>query len=343
MEDGFPTTDQASKPKRLRQKDLEEIRDKHLVGDDKLIPVWQRADRSAPLTPFVDAFSRAALATFSPVWKKKLDANPEFLVVDGKHLGVYKLVLDWIKLCIDEGNDIKFPDIEEIETDPEQRDDERPHPLHVLLEVIAVANILKIPEGSLQNGLKKVNNIPLPCCLFQSAYHINTQRAPGYARKHLIDLGFVERIYGSDNKEELTSDLREAAAISIFEAWWTRKLDEPEYDQYMSFLEQMRVDYPKLDEDLHEQFDKKKEYIEGKREEKKRARAEGAGQTGLDAASGRADGGWDTAAVDVKEGAGDAGDEWNQAAALVTTESPAVWEAAAEEAPAWAASSSSVW
>lgn len=87
------------------------LRDKHLTGDDKLIPIWQRADHKAPLTPFVDAFSRTALATFSPVWKKKLDANPEFLVVDGKHLSVYKLILDWIKLCIEEGNDVKFPDV----------------------------------------------------------------------------------------------------------------------------------------------------------------------------------------------------------------------------------------
>lgn len=33
---------------------------------------------------------------------------------------------------------------------------ERPHQLHVLLQVIAAANYLQIPEGSLQNGLKKV-------------------------------------------------------------------------------------------------------------------------------------------------------------------------------------------
>lgn len=87
------------------------LRDKHQSGEDKLIPIWQKAGLKQPLTPFVDAFSRTALATFSPIWKKKLDANPEFLVLDGPYLGTYKLILDWIKLCIDEGNDVKFPDV----------------------------------------------------------------------------------------------------------------------------------------------------------------------------------------------------------------------------------------
>lgn len=109
----------------------------------------------------------------------------------------------------------------------------------------------------------------------------------------------------------------------------------------MSFLEQMRVDYSQLDEDLHEQFNKKKEYIEGKREEKKRARAEASGAPGFDAANGSADGGWDNASVGVADGAGDAGDGWNQAAALVTTEGADSWET--EETPSWAAPSASMW
>lgn len=66
----------------------------------------------------MDAFSRTALATFSPVWKKKLDANPEFLVLDGPYLAFYKLILDWIKLCIEEGNDVKFPDVSSLTQEP---------------------------------------------------------------------------------------------------------------------------------------------------------------------------------------------------------------------------------
>lgn len=103
----------------------------------------------------------------------------------------------------------------------------------------------------------------------------------------------------------------------------------------------MRVDYPQLDEDLHEQFNKKKEYIEGKREERKRARnAEINGppvDTGFDNPDGPADGGWDS--VDGAGDAGDAGDGWNQAAAMMSNEGGADWAKTTDEAPSWAASS----
>lgn len=59
----------------------------------------------------MDAFSRTALATFSPQWKKQLDLHPEYCVAEGPYRGVFKLILDWIKLCIEEGNDVKFPDV----------------------------------------------------------------------------------------------------------------------------------------------------------------------------------------------------------------------------------------
>lgn len=118
-----------------------------------------------------------------------------------------------------------------------------------------------------------------------------TQRAPVYARKHLIDLDIVERIY-DENDKGYTDDLQEIAAISIFEAWWTKKLDEPEHDEYMGFLEQMRAEYPKLDEDLRTQFQKKKDFIEGKREEKKRLRDSEASAPLTDGAMGVGKG-WD--------------------------------------------------
>lgn len=172
--------------------------------------------------------------------------------------------------------------------------------------------------------------------------YICSQRAPGCARKHLIDLGFVERIYNSETGDDLTSDLREAAAMSIFEAWWTYKLDASEYDQYVSWLEQMRIDYPQLDEDLHEQFNKKKEFIEGKREERKRARAAEssapAADNGFDNPDAPADGGWDSV-----DGTVDAVDGWNQAAAMVSNEGGADWDKTTEEAPSWAVTSGSVW
>lgn len=151
-------------------------------------------------------------------------------------------------------------------------------------------------------------------------------------------------MYGNENDDDLTSDLREAAAISIFEAWWTHKLDAPEYDQYASWLEQMRIDYPQLDEDLHEQFNKKKEFIEGKREDRKRARdtefSAPPVDTGFDNPDAPIDGGWDSV-----DGTGDAGDGWNQAAAMVSIEGGVGvdWDKTTEEAPSWAASSNSMW
>lgn len=208
--------------------------------------------------------------------------------------------------------------------DREAQIDENSHQLHVLLEVIATANFLKIPEGSLQAGLKKVCAVP---CGHRLQVTDEFQRAPGYARKHIIDLDLVERIYDQTDLE-YPDDLQEIAAISIFEAWWTKKLDEPEYDEYVSFLEQMRIDYPKLDEDLRNQFQKKKEFIEGKREEKKRLRDaeasaaltsggmgadEGWDSVDVQPAAVTAGGGWDSQQMD---GAADAGgDDWNDAGA----------------------------
>lgn len=99
----------------------------------------------------------------------------------------------------------------------------------------------------------------------------------------------------------------------------------------------MRIDYPQLDEDLNQQFNKKKEYIEGKREERKRARnaqfsAPAAVDSGFDNPNGPTDGGgWDS--VNGAGETGDAGDGWNQAAAMVTT----------EEVPSWTVPSVSMW
>lgn len=159
------------------------------------------------------------------------------------------------------------------------------------------------------------------------------QRAPGYARKHIIDLDLVERIHDKNDKE-YTDDLQEIAAISIFEAWWTKKLDEPEYDEYMDFLEQMRAEFPKLDEDLHSQFQKKKDFIEGKRDEKKRLRDAEANAAlaggGLDADNGwgtfgvqpvavTADDGWSPQQVDGTAQA--RGYSWDNAGTTDTTSS----------------------
>lgn len=169
-----------------------------------------------------------------------------------------------------------------------------------MLDIIATANQLKIPEMSLQEQLKK--------------------SAMKYARKALIGWEYVERLYDQDNDLYIDDPtLQEAAAASIFEAWWTHQLDDPELDEYCSFLEQMRVEFPKLDEDLNGRFAEKKAFIEKKREERKnpQLRGDGAGDrygsgdkhgNGNDQGSTNgADGGWGNAAAAT---AGDAADEW---------------------------------
>lgn len=170
-----------------------------------------------------------------------------------------------------------------------------------------------------------------------------SQRLPGCARKHIIDLDTVARIYSKEDSD-YDDGLQETAAISIFEAWWTYKLEDAEFDEYMSRLEDMRVEYPQLDADLHQQFDRKKEFIEGKREERKRNRdGEGSApyaNTGFDNPGGAtASGGWDSV-----DGAGDTGgDGWNQAAAMMTTEVGTDWDKTTEETPSWATASVSMW
>ncbi|ROW07243.1 hypothetical protein VMCG_03820 [Cytospora schulzeri] len=304
--------DEGQKPKRLRKKDIEAILEKRQDGTDRLISIWYRPSHNEPLAQLVTGFSRSAAMVFSVVWKKQLESGSNVLVLKGSNMEPYKRILDWINICVDAGNDVKFPDI-----------DENEHQLHVLLEVIATANFLKIPEMSLQAGLKK--------------------RAPTYARKHIIDLDLVERIYDKNDKE-YPDDLQEIAAMSIFEAWWTKKLDEPEFDEYMSFLEQMRAEYPKLDEDLRDQFQKKKEFIEGKRDEKKRLRDaeastalagadEGWASASVEPAAVTVGGGWDSAQVDGAAEAG--GNDWNNTGDGTSLE--------ANTGNTWGGTSSAIW
>lgn len=61
--------------------------------------------------PLVTAFSRSAAIVFSNVWKKQLESNPSLLVLKGSNMEPYKRILDWINMCIEEGNDIRFPDV----------------------------------------------------------------------------------------------------------------------------------------------------------------------------------------------------------------------------------------
>lgn len=182
--------------------------------------------------------------------------------------------------------------------------------LHLLLDIISIADRLKIPEMSLQAQLKKA--------------------AIKYARHNLIDIEYIERIYDDHSAEYLgvSEPLREAAAASIFESWWNGQLDDVEYDDYCSYLEQMRAEFPKLDEDLNKRFDDKKEYILKKREEKREERCQGraGGNIGYRGSStadypeaNGPDGGWKDALATVED---DNAGEWS--AAITGGTDPAV-------------------
>lgn len=51
---------------------------------------------------------------FSEVWKKEIErsGSAAHLIIEeiSGSMVPYDLILDWIELCIDEGNDIKFPE-----------------------------------------------------------------------------------------------------------------------------------------------------------------------------------------------------------------------------------------
>lgn len=157
-----------------------------------------------------------------------------------------------------------------------------------------------VPEMSLQEHLKK--------------------SVIKYARKDLIEIENVERIYDVDHFEYLgpSEALREAAAASIFEAWWSRKLDEPKYDDYCLWMEQMRIQFPQLDDDINKRFDDKKQFIEKKEEERKAQKVAaaatndgpgdgGSGHNTSYSNTNGADGGWGTAAAAVGDGTGEWG------------------------------------
>lgn len=131
--------------------------------------------------------------------------------------------------------------------------------LALLVNVIVLAKKLKIPEMSLQSQLSKA--------------------AIKYARHSLIDLEHVLVIYNENHQNYVGDDeqLRDAAAASIFEAWWNKTLDDPAFDDYCDFIEKYRVEFPKLDEDINKRYEDKKEYITKKREEKREERRQGGG------------------------------------------------------------------
>lgn len=203
------------------------------------------------------------------------------------------------------------------------------------MDVIAAANYIQVPGMSLQEHLKK-------------------DAARKYARKALIELDYVARIYDVDNADSFGENeaiLQEAAATSIFEAWWSGVLDDEKYDEYCMYVEQMRVKFPKLDEDINARLKDKVEFIEKKREERRAGKTnnggvDGAADGGYGPTNGP-DGGWGNAAVGTGEtitGEWAAGDSGGTGAAASST-GDGEWSATAEGGgePATATEEGSGW
>lgn len=289
-----------------------------LDGTEKFVTIFKRTGKGRPLEVYRDRFPRKALTVFSEVWKKELDreGNAGLLVIEemSGNMLPYDLILNWMELCIEEGNDIKFPEVSAVlhylavdqlsgtlqfptiysrdvlytDNMNDIQIDEGHNQLHVLLDVIAVADYIKIPGKSLQEPLKK--------------------SAIKYARKNLIDIDYVARLYDTADDDDDGADrpLQEAAAASIFEAWWTRQLDDPEFDEYCSHVEQLRVEFEQLDHDLNARFEEKKDFMGKKREERRNAAKAGYNPIITDVGrNGGADGGWGTAATEASVAEGE--------------------------------------
>lgn len=170
---------------------------------------------------------------------------------------------------------------------------------------MVTAKRLGIPEGSLNMHLKK--------------------RAVGYARKNLLDLDLVAKIYDEEDEDYGGLGLEEAASTSIFEAWWNKTLDADEYTEYCNRLADMRIENPILDGDLHTAVKKKEAFIEQRKAEKKAEReaaAAGVGFNGVGFDNGGQGAGAFDPPVETVEITGD----WDTAGGDVIETQPSEWD-----------------
>lgn len=92
------------------------ILEKRQEGTDRSIEIWYRPAFDEPVKQLVKDFSRNAAMVFSEVWKRQLERSPDskVLMLKGANTKPYERILNWINMCIDEGNDVKFPDVSQI-------------------------------------------------------------------------------------------------------------------------------------------------------------------------------------------------------------------------------------
>lgn len=177
--------------------------------------------------------------------------------------------------------------------------------LKPFIDIMIVAEKLKIPTASFNKFMVK--------------------KLTFMARDYLIDLPTVSRIFDSGNAEVYDLGLQEVAAASIFSHWYDYKLEDPEFDDYMEELTEMRKNIVELDDALHKALEDKDAWLKNKRQERRDKQAEeaasGSGWGNTDGDNAEASGfGVDSSWGNAAEASGSGGNgDWAD-----TTEVPAI-------------------
>lgn len=80
-------------------------------GKDKTITIYYRPTQGHGLLPFLHKFSRTAATVFSKTMENQLGESGTYAVIEGTNLKAYKQIFDWINMCVNVGNDEKFPEV----------------------------------------------------------------------------------------------------------------------------------------------------------------------------------------------------------------------------------------
>ncbi|EXJ87788.1 hypothetical protein A1O1_04715 [Capronia coronata CBS 617.96] len=254
------------------------------IKAEPTISIFYKPTKSAALQLLDGKFPQDAAMVFCDRIRRELldNSGTKSFTVTGNDVTGLNEVLAWIKQCVSEGSIIKYKDLS----------DDTPNLLTAYANVIVSATYLGIPARDLAEGL--------------------TKRMQAIARRVLMSWDEVEWFYNSPALRACGDSVREVAAASIFWAWWNRKLDDEETPDDMMFLDVLRQEISKLNDDLHNWCDRNEQAIRAKWEEKKNGRAAetaGADSFQNDGLTSRGvGGGWDdTAASPTGAGAGSGG------------------------------------
>ena len=112
---------------------------------------------------------------------------------------------------------------------------------------------------------------------------------------------YPEDVYADEDAEVV----QKIAAATVFYSWWNGKIDSEDTPLDMEILAELREDYPQLDQDLKEEFEDQKRFLDERRKKRDEERA---GTTG-------GGGGWGDSGDTATGGGGGWGGDTNTAAA----------------------------